>query len=151
MRGLVFICFFAFALITIPAYTQEGTILKGPKNADYGQMGRSIGPIKPSDTLWRIAQKVRPDDGSVTVYQVMSALYRKNPNAFLDKNLNHMRDGAYLKIPTIAEMRRENPAIAKQRSDQDDDLWELKKERHARQPNHRRSAKESYASTKNRC
>ena len=127
MRGLVFICFFAFALITIPAYTKDGTILKGPKNADYGQMGRSIGPIKPSDTLWRIAQKIRPDDGSVTVYQVMSALYRKNPNAFLDKNLNHMRDGAFLRIPTIAEMRRENPNLAKQRSDQDDDLWELKK------------------------
>ncbi|WP_346726212.1 FimV/HubP family polar landmark protein, partial [Pseudoalteromonas piscicida] len=82
---------------------------------------------------------------------VMSALYRKNPNAFLDKNLTHIRDGAYLKRPTIAEMRRENPARAKQRSDQDDDLWELKKSGMLDNQTIEEAQKKSYSSSKNRC
>ncbi|TMO67424.1 FimV/HubP family polar landmark protein, partial [Pseudoalteromonas aurantia] len=126
MRGFVFFCIFASALITMPVFTQEAAQIKGPKGADYGMQGRTIGPIKPSDTLWRIAKKVRNDE-SVTIYQVMSAFYTKNPDAFLDKNLNHMRDGAYLRIPTLGEMRKENPVFAKQKSDQDDALWEMKK------------------------
>ncbi|MBQ4864758.1 hypothetical protein J8L98_24030, partial [Pseudoalteromonas sp. MMG013] len=126
MRGFVFFCIFALALITMPVFTQEVAQIKGPKDADYGMQGRTIGPIKPSDTLWRIAKKVRSDE-SVTIYQVMSAFYTKNPDAFLDKNLNHMRDGAYLRIPTLGEMRKENPTFAKQKSDQDDALWEMKK------------------------
>ncbi|KKE81632.1 FimV/HubP family polar landmark protein, partial [Pseudoalteromonas luteoviolacea] len=126
MRGLALFCILALAFITSPAHTQVGTVLKGPKGVDYGLEGRSVGPIRSSDTLWRVAQKIRPDD-SVTIYQVMKALYDKNPGAFLDQNLNHMRDGAYLRIPTLAEIRRVNPGIAKQKSDQDDVLWERKK------------------------
>ncbi|TMP28306.1 FimV/HubP family polar landmark protein, partial [Pseudoalteromonas rubra] len=126
MRGLAFICILAMALIAAPVHTQDGTVLKGPKGVDLGLQGRSVGPIKSTDTLWRIAHKVRPND-SVSIYQVMQALYEKNPQAFLDNNLNHMRDGAYLKIPTLAEIRRVNAQLARQKSDQDDELWELKK------------------------
>ena len=127
MRGLALFSIFVFALVATPLHSEEGTVLKGPKGVDYGAQGRSIGPIKPTDTLWRIAQKVRPDGSSVTIYQVMKALYDKNPTAFLDKNLNHMRDGAYLQIPTLAEIRSVNPELAKQKSDQDDKLWEMKR------------------------
>ena len=126
MRGLATLFILASALVVTPTYSDEGTTLKGPKGVDYGAQGRSIGPIKPTDTLWRIAAKIRPDN-SVSIYQVMQALYDKNPSSFLDQNLNHMRDGAYLKIPTIAEMRAVNPTLAKARSEQDDELWEKKK------------------------
>jgi len=126
MRGLATLFLLASALVITPTYSNEGTTLKGPKGVDYGAQGRSIGPIKPTDTLWRIAAKVRPDN-SVSIYQVMQALYEKNPSSFLDQNLNHMRDGAYLKIPTIAEMRAVNATLAKARSEQDDELWERKK------------------------
>ncbi|WP_280177925.1 FimV/HubP family polar landmark protein, partial [Pseudoalteromonas peptidolytica] len=126
MRGLAFFSIFVFALLATPVYTQEGVVLKGPKGVDYGAQGRSIGPIRPTDTLWRIAQKVRPDD-SVTIYQVMKALYDKNPNSFLDKNLNHMQYGTYLRIPTINEIRSVDPTLAKQKSDQDDRLWDMKR------------------------
>ncbi|WP_288635356.1 FimV/HubP family polar landmark protein, partial [Pseudoalteromonas sp. UBA6610] len=126
MRGLASLIILASALVVTPIYSQDSTQLKGPKGADYGAQGRSIGPIKPTDTLWRIAAKVRPDN-SVSIYQVMQALYNKNPNSFLEQNLNHMQSGAYLKIPTLAEIRRVNPQLAKQRSEQDDALWEKKK------------------------
>ncbi|KKL18156.1 hypothetical protein LCGC14_2478350, partial [marine sediment metagenome] len=126
MRGLASLLLLASALVVTPIYSQDGAQLKGPKGVDYGVQGRSIGPIKPTDTLWRIAAKVRPDN-SVSIYQVMQALYEKNPQSFLDQNLNHMRDGAYLKIPTLTEIQGVNPELAKQRSEQDDELWEKKK------------------------
>ncbi|MGB6141176.1 MAG: FimV/HubP family polar landmark protein, partial [Pseudoalteromonas rhizosphaerae] len=126
MRGLATLLLLASALVVTPIYSQDGSQLKGPKGVDYGVQGRSIGPIKPTDTLWRIAAKVRPDN-SVSIYQVMQALYEKNPQSFLDQNLNHMRDGAYLKIPTLADIRAVSPELAKQRSEQDDELWEKKK------------------------
>lgn len=126
MRGLITLFIIASALVVTPVYSQDGTQLKGPKGVDYSAQERSIGPIKPTDTLWRIAAKVRPDN-SVNIYQVMVALYEKSPSSFLDKNLNHMRDGAYLKVPTIAQMRAISSALAKQRSEQDDELWEKKK------------------------
>uniref|UniRef100_UPI000466A281 FimV/HubP family polar landmark protein n=1 Tax=Pseudoalteromonas sp. TAE56 TaxID=1938596 RepID=UPI000466A281 len=126
MRGLVTLIILASALIVTPVYSQDSTQLKGPKGVDYGAQGRSIGPIKPTDTLWRIAAKVRPDN-SVSIYQVMQALYNKNPNSFLEQNLNHIQNGAYLKIPTLAEIKSVNTQLAKQRSEQDDALWEKKK------------------------
>ncbi|MFC3033967.1 FimV/HubP family polar landmark protein [Pseudoalteromonas fenneropenaei] len=126
MRGLALFCILASALLVTPGHAQEGTPLKGPKGVDYGMQGRAVGPIKPTDTLWRIAAKVRPDE-SVTIYQVMVALYEKNPDSFLDQNLNHMRSGAYLQIPSMGEIRQINPNLARQRSEQDDELWEMKK------------------------
>ncbi|TMO49381.1 FimV/HubP family polar landmark protein, partial [Pseudoalteromonas ruthenica] len=122
MRGLVTLVFVVATLVAAGTSAQS-TEIRGPKGVDYGAQGRSIGPIKPTDTLWRIAAKVRPDN-SVTMYQVMVALYEKNPDSFLDKNLNHMRDGAYLRIPSLNEIRTIDPAQARQKSEQDDRLWE---------------------------
>ncbi|ASM54730.1 pilus assembly protein FimV [Pseudoalteromonas nigrifaciens] len=126
MRGLASLIILASALIVTSVYSQDSTQLKGPKGVDYGAQGRTIGPIKPTDTLWRIAVKVRPDN-SVSIYQVMQALYNKNPNSFLEQNLNHMQSGAYLNIPTLAEIKSVSSELARQRSEQDDKLWEKKK------------------------
>ena len=126
MRGLSSILLLMSVLLMPLSSADEGTRLKGPKGVDYGEQGRAYGPVKSSDTLWRIAVKVRPDN-SVTIYQVMQALYEKNPDSFLDKNINHIRDGAYLKIPSMREIRSIEPELARQKSDQDDELWEKKK------------------------
>ena len=50
MRGLASLIILASALVVTPIYSQDSTQLKGPKGADYGAQGRSIGPIKPTDT-----------------------------------------------------------------------------------------------------
>ncbi len=121
MRGLASLIILASALIVTSVYSQDSTQLKGPKGVDYGVQGRAIGPIKPTDTLWRIAVKVRPDN-SVSIYQVMQALYNKNPNSFLEQNLNHMQSGAYLNIPTLAEIKSVSSELARQRSEQDEQV-----------------------------
>lgn len=65
------------------------------------------------DTLHRIATRNRPAD--TTVEQMMIALLRQNPEAFVDGNINRLRAGAILTIPdsglvqgiSVAEARRE--------------------------------------------
>lgn len=100
--------------------------IRGPRGTERTvqppQQQQQFGPLTPNDTLWGIAQRVRPDS-SVSVYQVMYALYQKNPDAFLEDNLNHLRPGAMLFLPDLAEIRAVNLATARQKSDSDDKIW----------------------------
>lgn len=63
-----------------------------------------FGPVRRADTLWSIAERVRPDN-SVSIYQVMQALLRANPDAFIDNNINRMKAGVTLEVPALDEMR----------------------------------------------
>ncbi|NOT10642.1 MAG: FimV family protein [Methylococcaceae bacterium] len=56
------------------------------------------GPTKKNDTLWKIAEQVRPDN-EVSVEQVMMALYQANPRAFYQDNVNALAAGKTLKVP----------------------------------------------------
>lgn len=58
----------------------------------------SYGPVGSGDTLWTIAQGTRPD-ASVSMNQMMLALLRANPDAFIDNNINRLKKGAVLRIP----------------------------------------------------
>jgi pilus assembly protein FimV len=50
------------------------------------------------DTLFRIAGKTRPP--GVTLHQMVLALYRANPEAFLDGNINQLVLGRTLTVPS---------------------------------------------------
>ncbi|MGE0082344.1 MAG: FimV family protein, partial [Thiohalomonadaceae bacterium] len=58
---------------------------------------RTYGPVRDNETLWSIANKLRPD-GSVTVPQVMMALLKGNPEAFEDNNVNRLKAGTVLRL-----------------------------------------------------
>lgn len=53
--------------------------------------------VKNGDTLAKIANRYRGD--SISLDQMLVALYRANPDAFIDKNMNRMRAGTILKVP----------------------------------------------------
>lgn len=59
--------------------------------------------VKRNDNLWNIAQQVRPDRG-VTVQQTMLAIQRKNPQSFVDRNINRLKNGEILRIPDRVEI-----------------------------------------------
>ena len=73
--------------------------------------------VQRNDTLWEIANRIRPQGTDIN--QVMLALYEANPGAF-DGNINLLRAGATLQVPTeqelfainrqnaLAEVRRQN-------------------------------------------
>ncbi|TQV67691.1 FimV family protein [Exilibacterium tricleocarpae] len=61
------------------------------------------GPVARNDTLWEIALRVRPDR-SVSVQQTMLALQRMNPGAFINNNINLLRSGQVLRVPSLEEI-----------------------------------------------
>lgn len=63
----------------------------------------SYGPTGSNDTLWDIATKVRPDRG-VSPQQVMLAIQDLNPDAFIGNNINKLKTGQILRIPTRDQM-----------------------------------------------
>jgi len=63
---------------------------------------REYGPIERGETLGKIARSVKPD--GVTLEQMLVALYRGNPEAFIQKNLNLVRTGRILRVPDTDEV-----------------------------------------------
>lgn len=61
--------------------------------------------VRPSDTMWDIARRQRPSAG-VSVQQMMLAIQERNPDAFIDNNVNLVREGAVLRIPSERQARR---------------------------------------------
>jgi pilus assembly protein FimV len=65
-----------------------------------GGGAREYGPVQPNDNLWRIAKGMRRTDESIE--QVMMALQRHNPAAFIDNNVNNLKVGKILRLPEDA-------------------------------------------------
>lgn len=59
--------------------------------------------IETGDTLWEIAAETRPA-GSVSVQQMMVAIQRANPDAFINNNINRLINGRVLRIPTLQDI-----------------------------------------------
>lgn len=59
--------------------------------------------VAAGDTLSRIAERVRAD--GVTTSQAMIALQRANPSAFANNNLNQLKRGQVLRVPSESQMR----------------------------------------------
>jgi FimV-like protein len=57
------------------------------------------------DTLWDIALATRPDR-SISIPQMMLAIQRENPEAFLGGNINRLKAGYRLRIPDLAGATR---------------------------------------------
>lgn len=69
------------------------------------------GPINPSETLWAISTKLRPDD-SVTVQQTMVAIYKSNPYVFYNGDINKIIPESILKVPSLDFIKQQTNAEA---------------------------------------
>jgi len=56
------------------------------------------GPTRRNDTLWNIAEGLGIEGAST--YQVMMALFRHNPDAFIKGNVNLLKTGKILRLPS---------------------------------------------------
>ena len=59
--------------------------------------------VKAGDTLSRIAGKLKPVD--VSLDMMLVALYRANPDAFIGNNMNRLKSGQILSVPSGDNMR----------------------------------------------
>ncbi|MFN6969295.1 MAG: FimV/HubP family polar landmark protein [Rheinheimera sp.] len=118
LRLLILLLIVNFMTVAVADTTAK---LRGPKEFDAPAVTR-LGPLSSRDTLWRLAEQARPDP-RLNMYQVMHALYLKNPDAFLEQNFNHLKPGAFLEIPTIREILATNAVEAQRKSENDDRIW----------------------------
>jgi pilus assembly protein FimV len=63
---------------------------------------REYGPVQKGETLGKIAASIKPE--GVTLEQMLVGLYRSNPDAFINKNLNLVRSGRILRVPEKEEL-----------------------------------------------
>ncbi|MGY8813700.1 MAG: FimV/HubP family polar landmark protein [Gammaproteobacteria bacterium] len=103
--------------ITTPTVPSSNTSPESSISTSSGQVSSSVtqsgsissysgdeyGPVTSNDTLWAIANQVRPDS-SISVQQMMLALLRANPEAFIGGNINGLRQGQILRVPNQNEI-----------------------------------------------
>ena len=76
---------------------------------DWGELRSAVGDTRNyevvgGDTLWTLARELRPD-ASVSIQQMMLALLRTNPNAFSYGNINWLKAGEVLWMPSEFELQ----------------------------------------------
>lgn len=77
--------------------------------------------VQRGDTLWGIAQRVRPDS-RLTMNQTMLAIYQANPEAFAG-NINRMSAGASLRIPSADDIFRISRGEAQNEVSRQNESW----------------------------
>ncbi len=87
-----------------PAASTAASAGGTPARAE-GQGGGSAGAsytVRRGDSLARIAGQTKPD--GVPLEQMLVALFKSNPEAFDGDNMNRLRSGSIMKIPSAAEV-----------------------------------------------
>ncbi|HEX5629085.1 MAG TPA: FimV/HubP family polar landmark protein, partial [Usitatibacteraceae bacterium] len=62
----------------------------------------SYGPVEKGENLSKIAGQVKPAE--VSMEQMLAALYRENQSAFIDSNMNRLKAGQILRVPSAEEV-----------------------------------------------
>lgn len=87
----------------VPAPVQQQAVIKQPTGAYR---------IKAGDTAWSLANAMRPDQ-SVSVEQMMIAMLRSNPGAFINDNINGLKRGYILRVPDYNQISSVNQSDAR--------------------------------------
>jgi pilus assembly protein FimV len=66
--------------------------------------------VKRDETLWQIASRARPE--GVSVQQAMLDIQRLNPEAFIDGNINQIKAGYIIYLPSAADISSDDLADA---------------------------------------
>jgi len=92
------------------------------ESVQYQPSAESYGPVQANETLWQIAQQVRPDR-SVSIQQTMLAIQRLNPDAFINNNINLLRKGQILRVPDRQQIAENSKRDAIQEVAQQNVQW----------------------------
>jgi len=106
---------------TAPAQRPAAPVVSSAASVD----GFEYGPVVANDTAWGIAKKVRP--GGVSMEQMMMALLDANPHAFVDGNINRLRKGRILRVPSLSEIQELSRQQARQAYREQQDQWLVKR------------------------
>ena len=82
--------------------TTRAATAKSSARVQRAQAEGEYGPVQANETLWEIADILRSD--GISIHQMMMALYKANPDAFLHNNINLLKKGRVLKVPSSEEI-----------------------------------------------
>ncbi|RBP84831.1 pilus assembly protein FimV [Marinomonas rhizomae] len=74
------------------------------------------------NTLWSIAGQNRPTN-QLTIYQTMMAIQALNKDAFYSDNINLLKEGAILRLPTQDQIALFNKSISEEEFQRQHDAW----------------------------
>ena len=89
------------------------------------------GPVNANETLWSIARKLRPSGASME--QMMIALHRANPDAFIGGDINRLKRGQVLRVPSADAVLSLSRAEARQAYRQAQAQWLARRSEHMQQ------------------
>jgi len=92
---------------------RPATLARPPASVDTSQFPLRYGPVAPGTGLWQIARSMAPATGA-SINQTLMALYRSNPDAFIGGDIDLLKVGASLTIPTASELFALDPRSADQ-------------------------------------
>lgn len=92
---------------SLPTQAAAGT----RRPADESPTDARYGPVQQGETLWPIAQRLKPN--GISTQQMAMALLRANPQAFVDNDINRLRAGSTLTIPARSLIEELDPAAAR--------------------------------------
>ncbi|WP_082849827.1 FimV family protein [Halioglobus sp. HI00S01] len=78
--------------------------------------------ISRDDTLWEIAAAAKPS--GTTIHQTMLDIQRLNPNAFIDGNINRIKAGYIIYLPTEDDISSQDLSTALAEVKQQNEDWE---------------------------
>lgn len=86
------------------------------------QAGNTYGPIARNESLWSIAEKVRPSN-ELSIHQTMLALQEMNPQAFSQNNINLLKQGAVLRLPSMTDIQQKDLRTSRETVNQQNQSW----------------------------
>jgi FimV-like protein len=92
-----------------PEEARAGRAGTGSRDREPG----TYGPVGPTETLWMVAQAVKPP--GVGLDQAMLALYETNRGAFRDGDIDALRKGSVLDVPSTERMQSISNSAARAR------------------------------------
>jgi pilus assembly protein FimV len=120
-----------FPQIPLTAYKESQEQAPTPATGEEAAAPEAVQPAgeldygitKKGDNLWRIAEKLKPND-QVTVYQVMMALQKSNPKAFINNNIHRLKVGQVMRIDDPSLLSAMSKAEALQEYEQQTTAWQ---------------------------
>jgi pilus assembly protein FimV len=102
----------AAAPATRPPPSSRGTVQSSKAPAAALPTGPDEYKVREGDTLYRIAKQSQR--AGVSLDQMLVALFRGNPNAFMGENMNRLKAGAVLSVPSSDDAKAVTTADARE-------------------------------------
>lgn len=110
-----------------PAVVAQPRSTPAPKAESAPRDGRYYGPTVANDTMWKIGYATRANE-QVSVYQQMMAIKRLNPDAFVDNNINRLKRGQMLLLPSFSQADSVSHNEAVRQANQESTSWQARRE-----------------------